>query len=394
MRRLTDSEFEFILDDLEKRGLTEVDIRLELADHIACMIEQNESTTAKFESIYTTVLGSISDVAFPNLQHQILLAMNLKFQAMKKSAYVLGIVSTILVVAGSFFKMMHLPGASILLLVGAVLVVLGFLPLFFYTSYKENEGKTSIILPLGAFMAIALLVAGALFKVLHWPYAREILVVGSIILLVGFLPAYLVSVFRKSKETKSWSAYLLLVILSGTIVFMLSATRISRDVIEKYENQSAEAKQTMVYFSQQADAQYKLLSQNYTTGDISARAAEIKIKSAELHAFIGDIKKQLLDISGNTSEENLKNSDSERPCYMVLQKKMVNIQLIDKVNEFKAILIKNGYTEQSKKLVSVYLGNTDRLENLPLVMVLAKINELERNITLAEYETLVGLGSR
>lgn len=394
MRRLTDSEFEFILDDLEKRGLTEVDIRLELADHIACMIEQDKSTTVNFESIYSTVLGSISDVAFPTLQHQILLAMNLKFQAMKKSAYVFGIVSTILVVGGSFFKLMHWPGASILLLVGAVLVVLGFLPLFFYTSYKENEGKTSIILPLGAFLSIALLVTGALFKLLHWSYAREVLVVGSIILLVGFLPAYLVSVFRKSKETRSWSAYLLLVILSGTIIFMLTATRISRDVIEKYENQSADAKQTMVYFSQQADAQYKLLSQNYPTGDISVRVNEIKTKSAELHAFIDDIKKQLLSISGNESEANIKNSDSERPCYMVLQKKMVNLQLIDKVAEFKAVLIKNADSDQSKKLVSVYLSSTDRLENLPLVIVLAKINELERNITLAEYEALVGLGSR
>lgn len=394
MRRLTDSEFEFILDDLEKRGLTEVNIRLELADHIACMIEQEESTTAKFESIYTTVLGSISDVVFPNLQHQILLAMNLKFQAMKKSTYVLGVISTILIVLGSVLKMFHLPGASIALLVGAVLVAFGFLPLFFYTSYKENEGKTSFVLPLGAFLSIALLVAGALFKILHWPFAREILVVGSIILLVGFLPAYLVSVFRKSKETRSWSAYLLLVILSGAIVFMFTANRISMDVIAKFKNQSADAKQTMAYFSQQADAQYKLLSQNYPTGDISARATAIKTKSTELHAFIGDIRKQLLDISGNISEENLKNSDSEYPCYTVLQKKMVNIQLIDKVNEFKAILIKNGDSEQSKKLVSVYLSSTDRLENLPLVMVLAKINELERNITLAEYETLAGLGSR
>ncbi len=391
MKQLTDNEFNFILEDLEKRGLSEMSIRLELADHIGCQIEQDESKDMSFEQLYKKLMDGLSPEIFPSLQNQILLSENLKFQAMKKTVYLLGIISTIFIVTGSLFMGLHLAGASVLLMLGTILVVMGFLPLFFYTSYKEQEGKKSLILPLGAFLSIALLIVGALFKVLHYPFAREILLIGQIILLAGFLPVYLVSVYRKSQETRSWTAYLLLVVLSGALIYMTSSTRISSMVINEYISVSAEAKQTKDYFVIQTDSLYKTLNLKHPIGDAKITLDQIKLKSQEIDQYLDEIKGRLLSSSGNSSEVNLKNADSERACYLVLQKKGQNIQIPQSVDKYMSLLMNSTNIIKSKKLIYFYLSDVNRFENLPLVIALARINELQRNIKLAEYEFLLGI---
>lgn len=388
MKKLTDKEFEFILFELEKKGLSEIDIRLELADHIGCMIESDESDTKGFEEKYHEIMNSLSHVTFANIQNQIILSENLKFQAMKKSVYILGILSSVLVLAGAVLKGLHLPGAAILLILGVFIAIVGFLPLFFYTSYKEHQDKKSIIPPLLAFLATALLVTGALFKTLHLPSAREILLIGSIVMLGGFLPVYLVSVFRKSQETRNWSAYLLLLILFGAVILMISTSRISSTIIDKYERISKEAKLTKEYFSSKADSTSEMLMQKNQPRGSNPIVNQITIKTNEIHQIIDEIKKELLSISGNISEEKLKHADSDRACFLVLQKKEVNVHLIQKVDEYKSFLIQNTLKDKSKKIINVYLVNNERLENLPLIFVLTKLNELDRNIAMAEYESL------
>ncbi|HCT30387.1 MAG TPA: hypothetical protein DIW31_06570 [Bacteroidales bacterium] len=391
MKNLTDYEFEFILQELEKKGLTELNVRLELADHIGCMIESDESETKSFEEKYSEIMDVLSNVKFSNIQSQIILSENLKFQAMKKMVYILGIISSITVLAGAILKGLHLPGAAILLIFGVFVAIAGFLPLFFYTSYKEQPDKRSVIPPILAFLATALLVTGALFKTLHYPASREILLIGSIILLGGFLPVYLVSVFRKSQETRNWSAYILLVILFGAVVLMINTTRISSFIISQYERTSIDAKQTRGFFVIQNDSTITKIKNIHLPESTDLIVNQIRLKSKETQQFIDEIIKKILLTSGNTSEQDLKNADSDRACFQVLQKKKVNIQLTQRVEEYKSLLIQNTFNDKSKKLINVYLINDERYENLPLIVVLMKLNELNRNLVLAEYEYLSNL---
>lgn len=56
--------------------------------------------------------------------------------------WVLGWVSTILLICAVGFKIMHLMGATILLIVGTLLFTLGFLPLWFYGLYEKSVKKS------------------------------------------------------------------------------------------------------------------------------------------------------------------------------------------------------------------------------------------------------------
>lgn len=59
--------------------------------------------------------------------------------------------------------------------------------------------KTYYIL---TYIASVFLGLGYLFKLMHWPYASELIITGVAIVLIGILPLYLYNRY-KHKDTKS-----------------------------------------------------------------------------------------------------------------------------------------------------------------------------------------------
>ncbi len=76
---------------------------------------------------------------------------------------------------GILFKMLHWPGASVLLLSTSVLVILSLGSLLF-----RKPGPLTVQLQLPAMLvgAVMAAVTGGLFKVLHWPGANILLLLG------------------------------------------------------------------------------------------------------------------------------------------------------------------------------------------------------------------------
>ncbi|HQB78906.1 MAG TPA: hypothetical protein PLJ52_11255, partial [Tenuifilaceae bacterium] len=80
MRPLSDFEFEYILTDLEHKGVTEKHIQLELADHIGCLVEESPLLETNFMRAYELVVSTFKLDSLGDLQRKILLSENLKFQ--------------------------------------------------------------------------------------------------------------------------------------------------------------------------------------------------------------------------------------------------------------------------------------------------------------------------
>jgi hypothetical protein len=55
---------------------------------------------------------------------------------MKRAVYLIGFIASFTLSTGLIFKMMHWPGANIITILG-FLLNLGFLPLYFYDKYKS-----------------------------------------------------------------------------------------------------------------------------------------------------------------------------------------------------------------------------------------------------------------
>jgi transcription termination factor NusB len=381
MRILNDLEFDFILDDLEQLGVTREHIRLELADHIGCILEQLLTHESDFRMEYSKVLESIDSSRLPAVQRKILLSENLKFQAMKKTTYVLGAISAIMLVSGAILKTNHIAGASIILTIGTFIIVMGFLPTLFYTSYKEEPSKLSFAFAAIGFIVAASLLTGVLFKAMHWPGANVLLLFGQIILVTGFFPAYVVAIFRNVPSKQKIPMFIMLVLISASALFMISTISYGKEFKEQHIGRYEKANSATNYFSNEANA----LTDSFNSSIIN----EIKNRSNKLDSILENTKQELLKESEiDVISVNSKHLDSKSACYKVMIKKEKGALIANSTNAYSEFLLQSVKNAKTKHVVETYLGNIPWYDNTTLLITLVDIAEIQRNVRMAEYEAI------
>jgi len=210
---------------------------------------------------------------------------NLKIKAMKKSVYLTGITCTILMLLGCMFKIMHWPGASIMLILSVFLFCFYFLPVALVSSYKSQEDGKYKNMHIITYIVFSICVMGVLFKVMHWPGASIFLMVGLPLPFVLFLPAYLYYTKDDKKATTTNFLGIMFGLIFLAVFSVLLALSISKQVLN-----SAIIK---VYSNQQA--------KDFSESVISNLNDQNNIKKAsdELCAYIDDLKCELLSATDN-----------------------------------------------------------------------------------------------
>ncbi|HEU4716483.1 MAG TPA: hypothetical protein VFU15_01565 [Bacteroidia bacterium] len=196
MRSLTEEQIDFIREDIRRRGVFTESLQEDLLDHICCFIEEQPDDAGPFGDVYRRALDAFGAQGLGGVQDELLSVFNHKYlKPMKKLMYISGAFASIALLAGAFFKIQHWPGAGILLVSGTLVLTFFFLPFIFYLQFKEQtEKKGKVITAIGMLTAI-MLCAGALFKIMHWP-GTIVMIVGFALLFVVFLPLYLINGIR------------------------------------------------------------------------------------------------------------------------------------------------------------------------------------------------------
>ena len=116
---------------------------------------------------------------------------------MKLANRVLGILPAVLLITGAVLFNINLPLARLLLIFGGLGVIL------FALRYWLVKSKSDALTfnRLSGYLAITFIISGALFKMLHIEGANVLLVVGTGILVVQFLPVYLLLDLDEEKTT-------------------------------------------------------------------------------------------------------------------------------------------------------------------------------------------------
>jgi len=140
MYHLTEKQIDYIFNDIGARGVEMKSLQLNLLDHICCIIEQNLEETGDFESFYQKTIKTFYKDALWELEEETIFLLTFKnYYHMKKIMIVSGAFAAFAMTFGIFFKFMHWPGASILLVLGIITSSLIFLPLLFTIKAKEQE---------------------------------------------------------------------------------------------------------------------------------------------------------------------------------------------------------------------------------------------------------------
>lgn len=235
MRNLTDEQIDLIAGDIRLRGVFSQSLQEDLLDHICCYIEEQPDDERPFGEIYRQALDAFGQDGLQAIQDETLFLINQPyFSAMKKFAYITGSIASVSLVAGALFKIMHWPGAGIMMVLGTLVLSMFFIPYFFYVNLKEQtEKKSKVVAALGLITAL-LLCAGALFKLMHWPGAI-IMIGGFALFFIIFLPLYIINGVRNPLTKVSSISNGFLFAAIGGFVLLLSFQQPSKNVSDSLE---------------------------------------------------------------------------------------------------------------------------------------------------------------
>ena len=116
---------------------------------------------------------------------------------MKKILYLIGLLSTAFTFLGSIFKIMHWPGTSVMIIIGAFILAFIFIPLLIFIKFKEVIFLfDKFIYSIGVVLGTILMV-GFIFKLMHWPWATVLMLSSIVIFNFVYIPVYFLTRFKR-----------------------------------------------------------------------------------------------------------------------------------------------------------------------------------------------------
>ncbi|MEM9052518.1 MAG: hypothetical protein AAGC47_10735 [Bacteroidota bacterium] len=199
--KLTEEQESIVKDRLVQSGLTNSDLAEDLLDHLCCVSEILMSRGNNFESSLNQAIEELAPNGLKDIENQTRFLLNSKrILNMKKFIYFIGFIGAATLCIGTLFKAMYWPGAGVLSVTGLISLFLVFAPLLAIDRYKYEVSKaisTKVKFISGALGAV-LVGVSVIFKIFHLQGASILLVMGVMIFVFGFLPFLFFSLYKKS----------------------------------------------------------------------------------------------------------------------------------------------------------------------------------------------------
>lgn len=401
---LTEQQVTYILDDIRRSGIETEDLQYNLLDHICCVIENEMPPEKNFEEYYRSVIPRFFKRELREIQEETNLLLTFKnYYAMKKVMLLSGAFSAFAFIAGSIFKIMHWPGASFMLVIGITVISFIFLPLLFLLKTKESKSvKDKIILGLGTFIGI-LFCLSALFKVMHWPGANLMMTVNLSTLFFLFLPIYFFGGIKNPATKVNTIVTSILILVASGILFMLVNLRPSRQMNFITYSAIKQVEESYNFATLQNQKMFELLSNDSTKNKSSV--VELKALCDEACFAIDSIKTNLLKrLAPDTTytEEELYltygqnydfatrflfTDDAKAKSHLLdLKTKIAALQnvLKQKHGFTNSILLNTDYVPKDNSEEVQLAWEQNNFYKVPLEFVMRNLTQIELDIRLAE----------
>jgi hypothetical protein len=84
------------------------------------------------------------------------------------------------------------------------------------------------------YLTLALLLAGATFKNMHWPGANTLILGSAGFLIIGFVPLYVVNAFQRSGKETIALPYLVMLIVGISVIVLFSNINMRKNLLDIY----------------------------------------------------------------------------------------------------------------------------------------------------------------
>ncbi len=213
---LTKGNIRIITETIDKAEITFSHLRDDLIDHMCCEIETEMQSGLDFKNALAKIKKHVGIKDLQKVQEKTILLIDKNYCTMKKTMKISGIISIALIMFGSLFKIQHWPGAGTMLTLGFFSLCVLFLPSANYVMHRQNKDRSLILLFLSVLLGSIGYFAGILFKIQHWPGANILIALGCLFLCVLFFPLLLRFLIKNASSRREKIIYTISV-FSGMI---------------------------------------------------------------------------------------------------------------------------------------------------------------------------------
>lgn len=175
----------------------------DLIDHLYCYLHEHGKADRDFDKQLEEAIHLMAPQGMDSIEKETFYLLNFnRMILMKRFIFVLGLLSTMAFSSGVIFKIMHWPGANVLMGAGSLVALLIFLPLWAFDRLKYRMvqkplDKWKLALGLSSGVLLGL---GSTMEALHLMGAGVTLICGAFLFIIGFLPLFFLSSYQKSIE--------------------------------------------------------------------------------------------------------------------------------------------------------------------------------------------------
>lgn len=216
---------DLISSDIRKQEITFSHLMDELIDHVCCDVECEMKQGLDFSEAYNKVRGKIGSRGLKEIQEETLFEVDTKYRKMKNTMKISGIAGTVMLGFAAVFKILHFPGSSVLMTLGALSLALIFMPSALVVLWKETHSGKRLFLFISAFLTGSTFILGILFKTNHWPAAGLLISFSVLSAILLFLPSLLLSKLSENGNIRKRPVYILgfisMIIYLGSFLFKI-----------------------------------------------------------------------------------------------------------------------------------------------------------------------------
>ena len=194
-----------IEESLGKPRFGSLGLKEEVLDHLCCHVEMAMQEGLDFQTALMAGIIEVVPEGLQELERKTIVLINFKYiETMRKVIYILGFIAALMLAIGLTFKLMQWPGAGVMIMIGFTGLFLGFIPVSLIQNHllgtgsqKRTKAKTYI----GVASSVLLGLAGV-FKMLHLTGANILLVIGAAFFAFGYLPILFTEMYKKSERVQ------------------------------------------------------------------------------------------------------------------------------------------------------------------------------------------------
>lgn len=186
---------------IDESDITMQTLKDDVLDHLCCVVEHKIESGKTFEIALEEAFHELAPNGLDEIQRKTFYLLNSpKIIFMKKVMYSIGLISATAISLGWLFITLRWPGGRELFNYGFLAFLLIFIPLLAVSRYKVtlrkalSEKLRIIVGSLSGFIVGLSMV----FKILHLQGADILLVVGALLFTFGFLPFLFFGMYKKA----------------------------------------------------------------------------------------------------------------------------------------------------------------------------------------------------